>query len=232
MLIRLCVLGSFYLFYCSPIFSVSTGNVLLENNSLLSTPNTISEEIPSHSEYYRELKAIDSLILNKQFSAAIQALQTISESVLDLQKSIVQTFFPESFDSFTYNSNQESNAFQLSQSESFGVLLFRHYENKDRHSIDINVVFEDPSIVEYINIIKNPRLVKNLENTAITKINNHYRTLEKYIPQENYCERNIIINQTLIVNVVANGMEDKTVMDAFCSIIDFEGLESFLSSQQ
>jgi hypothetical protein len=163
-----------------------------------------------------------------RFSDAIIELKSMIQVLQNRQKKVIETFFPNEIGTFFESGHQPQLGSIIPQSENFGVLFFRRYENKAKSTIDVNVVYSDSSIEEYVNIIKNSRLVRSLDNTEVIKVNKQFSTLEKYVPEENYSERNIIVHRDLLVNVVANGITNNMTVEALCKEINFSGLSDFL----
>ncbi len=189
----------------------------------------VYEVNPSFNEYSEELDVIKQDIRESRYSSALSALDLLIEKIRTNQRSVIEKYFPAEFNGFEiWDYSMRLGEF-ASQEDNYGVLFSRRYKNSQDHVIDINVVFSDPSILEYVNLIKNPKLVNRLENTEIAKIKNKYYALEKYSEEEMYCEKNIVVNNDLLLNVVANGIRDKAVIDVFISLIQIEKIEKYMA---
>ncbi|MFT5170866.1 MAG: hypothetical protein ACI9BD_000636 [Candidatus Marinamargulisbacteria bacterium] len=175
-----------------------------------------------------ELRFVQSEIEDKRFSSAIYALNELIDKLRLEQSRMIEVLFPGEIGQFRVVDSGPGFSVQDFQSSSFGVVFSRRYQNKDHHTIDVNVVFSDPSIEEYVNIVKDERLIDGLENTSIVKLKDKIFALEKYSSDENYGERNIVVNPELMVNVVANGIEDRAVLETFCGSIQLDKLEVLL----
>jgi hypothetical protein len=197
------------------------------------TANLIVESVkeinPSNNEFIKDLHLIQQDIFDSRYTAAILALNVLTDRLREQQKKEVALFFPDEFSGFKIWEYSIRLGDFTSQNDNFGVLFSRRYKNNEDHIVDINVVFSDPSIEEYLNIIKKPYLVDNLDNTKVIKVNNHFDALEKYSEDEKYYEQNIIVNRELLLNIVANGIEDKSLIETFTSLIKMEELSNYLS---
>jgi hypothetical protein len=201
------------------------------SNKDLDLTDSSSENKPTaNNEYLSELDLIKKDVSEQKYTAAIFAINILGERLREQQKKEIESYVPNEFQDFkVWDQNIKLGDF-ISQNDNFGVLFSRRYKNSNDHIIDINIVFSDPSIKEYLNIIKKPDLVDNiLENTKVIKVNNKYDALEKYSAEEKYYERNIVVNRELLLNIVANGIENTEVIDTFTSLIKIEELSNKLT---
>ena len=151
----------------------------------------------------------------------------ILAEIKDKRQTKISKLFPEKFNSFdTFTENNDS---YFSSSElDYGVLFTRIYKNKENNRIQVNVVFEDPSVQEYIRTINDPQRVKNLGNAKVITLQEKYKALEKFFEEDAYLERNIVLNQTLLVNIITTGVADTTLLDDFINTIKLNELTSYL----
>jgi hypothetical protein len=201
----------------------------IPTNSLLADEND--------DTYLLKLKLSQRSIQEKRYSKALLYLREVVNDLQTKQKNIIKTFFPKIIADFSF---EESAIYQMSsfeeQTTGSGVLISRHYisNNEERGSIDLLVVFSDPAIAEYINIINNPHLLKNLEEetlqTKIIKIKDKYNAIEKSAADENYYERNIVVNENTLLNLIGQDIPSKNILDSFCDDIDIKGLDHFLGN--
>ena len=180
------------------------------------------------SESMSDLDFIKSEIEEHQLSSAIFALSALIDKLRTEQNKLVEALFPKRFQDYRYSSRDALFPEDDFSGGNFGVIFSRRYQNDAQHTIDVNVVFSDPAIDEYVNIVKNKKLIQGLDHTRIVKVNYRYLALQKFSQEETYGERNIVINNDLMVNVVANGMKSISVLDDFCDVLALRQLEKLL----
>jgi hypothetical protein len=213
---------------------ISTKEIISPTNSasIVNTQNalfleSLYQEI-DHQSFLEDLDLIKLDIKKNKLPAAIAALNELIGKLKDNQQRIIGKCFPDNFEGYqaTQEDSQLDNLF-INQ-DNYGVLFSRHYSKHNAGTIDVNLVFSDPSIKEYINLINNPNLINNIENTRIVVIKDNYKALEKFSLEEKYYERNIIVNKELLINVVANGQYNKELLDNYIEAIKLENLDLYL----
>ena len=204
------------------------------DDSTFSVPNVISPdqelEKEAKHEWFEDVDKINGQLFEKKYSEAIYLLKNLIADLRQQQRHKINAFFPKSFESFSETNDKGSLGSFVSQTEHFGVLFSKRYKRQENpnDTIEINVVFDDPSIGEYINVIKNPKYVEGFDNTKVVKIRNKYNALETFSEEEGYFERNILVNEQLLLNVLATGLVEKDSIDKFCDGIDILQLEGYL----
>ena len=163
-----------------------------------------------------------------QLSAALTTLKNLSSQIRENQRVIIDTYFPPQFEGFSSTSSFGPQA-DNGSSTSFGMVYSKHYQNGQRQSIDVNVVFSDGTVAEYANLINSPHMMKGFDNASVVKLG-PYSALEKFSPSDRYLERNIVLNGDLLVNVIANGISSKDSVNTLCRLIDFAALEKYLKN--
>jgi hypothetical protein len=192
-----------------------------------------SEDVLTKSNKHEWLEDVDNIngqLIEKKYSEAIYLLKNLIADLRQQQRLKINAFFPKDFEAFSETNEKGSLGSFVSQTEHFGVLFSKRYKRQENpnDTIEINVVFDDPSIGEYINVIKNPKYVEGFDNTKVVKIRDRYNALETYSEEEGYFERNILVNEQLLLNVLATGLIEKTSIDSFCNGIDISRLEQYL----
>ena len=206
-------------------FNIASKNIYIASNNY---EITFDDHTITHNEYFKELDTIKNDISEMNYTTAILALNNFISKLRDNQKKNIEKFFPMEFETFMVwepNLNFELN---MTYTDDFGALFSRRYRNNEGHSIDVNVVYSDPAIEEYNNIVKNPLLIDTIENIEIILIGT-YNALEKFSLEEKYYEQNIIVNNDVLINIIANGIEDKNTINDFVSKINLYGLDQYLS---
>ena len=181
------------------------------------------------SPFYKELNSVDKYLYTDQYQNAIYELTTLISKIKNMQTEQIEQFFPKEFNGFFETSdNSDYDAFN-NQSDNYGTLYSKQYQNENGHTIDLSVIYSDPSISEYINIIRKPTLIDNFENTTIVKVNDQFNAIEKYVEENMYLERNIVINKDLLIVIIANGVEEKAVVNDLFGQINLTELKQYLA---
>ena len=177
-----------------------------------------------------DVSQVNQHLFQNKYSEAIYLLKNLIADLRQQQRLKISAFFPKSFEAFSETTEKGSLGSFVSQTEHFGVLFSKRYKREENpnDTIEINVVFDDPSIGEYINVIKNPKYVEGFDNTKVVKIRDRYNALETFSEEEGYFERNILVNEQLLLNVLATGVVEKASIDQFCETIDIKNLEKYL----
>jgi len=168
-------------------------------------------------------------IRNKNYFKSIILLNTILTELNEKQQAQLSSFFPEAFSNYTLKKNPYHLGDDLTQTQSLQVLSTKQFISSNDETVDVNLVFDDPSIKEFIRIIETPSLVSNLENTQVVTFANKYKGLEKYFDIEKYYECNIILNNQTLLNIVANGVEDRSFINEFLEQVNLEKIDKFIS---
>ena len=188
-------------------------------------PKKIIQQKPY--SYTKEIKQISNALNEYNLNTSIHLLTELLTEIKDKRKSEISKMFPEKFNAFELFIENNDSYFSDSELD-YGVLFSRIYKNKENNRIQVNVVFEDPSVQEYSRTINDPKRVKNLGNATVITLQNKYKALEKIFKEDAYLERNIILNQTLLVNIITSGFSDTNVLDEFIDEIKLSQLNEYL----
>lgn len=213
--------------------SNSTQMTVTSANTLLSEKKRLAPNVPNadFNDYKPLLDTAERYIKDNKISPAISQFISLIHQLQQRLEQSVGLFFPETLGPFVSTNGQKLPAGIDDQTNRFGVLFERHYEDASGNTIDVNAIYDSGAISDYIAVINNPRLLRNLNNTTIARVQDKYDAIEKFSPKDNYHERNILISNQLLVNVVILGSVDQELMDAFCNSCYFEELDQFLTSQ-
>lgn len=170
-----------------------------------------------------------SAVIQDKHSVAIQTLETLTKLIKDNQTAIVTSFFPEFHKGFR-SKKQKIEIDSYDNQTSYGVIFSRTYTNTHQHSLILNVVHLDPSIEEYWSLMNSPKLIRNLENTSVIKLNNEIKALKKYTPDRHYVEYTILPSDQLLISIVGNGINDIAILESLINEIDFQGLINYLAN--
>ena len=175
------------------------------------------------------LEKSKSALYQDKHSIALQNLNALTRLIKDNQTAIVASFLPDFYESFKTQKQQiEDDLYD--NGNTYGVIFSRTYINNQHHSLYLNIIHFDPSIEEYWSLVNSPKLVKNLENTRIIKLDNNIKALKKLNPDRQYYEYNILPSNQLLISIVGNGLEQSEAIDSLIQEIDFKGLLQYLSN--
>ena len=175
-----------------------------------------------------DIDGIKEELTAKRLNQTLQLLSSLTSKIKTIQTNYILSFFPDTFLSYTLTIPNKSNEGLIPEDASLFTISYRSTENPNQ-IIDINIIVSDDSIQEYLHIINHPELLPELINTTlITLRNGGYKTLEKYRESEQFCERNIVINSELMINVIFYNLDSKQDIDNFLDQINIKKLEAYL----
>ncbi|MBT5953319.1 hypothetical protein HOG98_01230 [bacterium] len=175
-----------------------------------------------------DIDGIKEELKAKRLNQTLQLLSNLSSKIKTVQNDYILSFFPDTFSSYSLIVPDTSSEELIPEDSSLFTILYRSSENPNQ-IIDINIIVSDDSIQEYLHIINHPELVPELVDTKlITLKNGGYKTLEKYRESEQFCERNIVINPELMINIIFYNLESKQDIDNFLDQINIKKLEAYL----
>lgn len=189
--------------------------------------NQFSESL--REEVLNELNTIREDLEDDRHSSAILGLKNLTSKVVVSQKLIISNFFPDKILDFKTKKNSFSDTNFNEELDSFGVLFSKTYTNILGETINIHVIFSDPSIDEYATIANNPKILNTLNTITLIKTNGLYPSLEKYSESEQFYERNIIVNEELLINIIGQEIKSKEKIDEFCRQLLIVELEEYLA---
>lgn len=201
--------------------------LILVLNTAALYPGFLFSFSPKSREVNKQLDTAKELISKERYPLAIATLSKLIGQLKDQQKQSLKRYFPTSFQTF----KAESLNFQgQSGADLESVIFSRHYEDAgDAATIDVNLVFLDPSIREYLNLIKNPQLMDHMENTRVIKLKNGISAIEKNAEQEGYFEVSAVLDETAMVNIMMNKVDKADTRKAFIDALNLEGLKTYLT---
>lgn len=204
--------------------SVPSANLfVLEETNLVS-----SASIKQSFEYIDDLNKINSSLSNNQFSTSIFFLEDLIAKIKLHQVSEIQMLFPLDFKNFKKVSQYKSFQNKISiDEESYGVMYSDSYLHENGGKIDFSVIFSDPSIKEYSNVVKQPTLVDTLNNTNLIKVDG-YPTLFSQSEEQQLFEMNVIMSEQLMVSVVSYGVTDNEILINLLEYVELSTLENYL----
>jgi len=210
-----------------PVILPSTPNIAVQPPVSVPATPTFSQPVVSNSvklALLRQLELIQQDILKDRHSTAIATSQSLLDRLKTIQTDMIASFFPTSFQTLTSQSHQDVDFI----SDGFGVIFTKHYGNRSKQFIDLSVIHMDPSIQEYWNLAQNPKLVRHMDNTDIITISPGIKGLEKLNPTQDIIERNILLSDQLMVNIVARGKDASLLIEEYTNQVQFALLKRYL----
>lgn len=202
---------------------------------LIGTQGIFAQTVPTASiqkaalhPFTETVSRINKELSEQRYSAAIFSLSALMSAVREKQRESIRSFFPTEFETYKAKRSGSHSTSDFGSTD-YGVLFNQYYENASHHSIEVNVIFSDPSIREYANLVKNPDLLKGLETTTLVKLNMHLSAIQKVADDGGYVEQNIVLNDDLLINVVANGNRDPKILERFSNAVKLKELEKYLN---
>ena len=181
--------------------------------------------------FEKEVNLITEAIGKGLYSRSIFLIDDLKYKILDIQKQTLNSFFPESFNSFSiHESDIESDSFFGEQE--YGVLLNKSYMNSKNEKIDINIVHSDPSIQEYVGIVNNPRLVDGILDTTLVKVQNYdsLYSISGDDESSTIYEQNIILNEDLMITIIYVGAANDQLLLDFLELVSLKQIENYLKN--
>jgi len=213
----------FFLLLCTFFVPLTAQEV--EEESLVDAEVQVEETVVEH-KFTDSIDAINQALLSSQYAQALYHLDTLSAKIREQHAQGIKQFFPTevgALQSASWKSSAGDVGFDSAQYVAFSAQL----ADEDDNTIEFHVISEDPSILEYATLVKKPRLVKNLQDTKIVTISD-FNALEKANEDSNFLEHNIVISNTLMLNVVINGKIESDVVASFYDALDFQGLLNYI----
>ena len=162
---------------------------------------------------------IRSAITKNKFAAAIYQTHILLLELKEKQQKILEKFFPIQYEAFVKATPEFTG-----DPDTIGVLCAIRYLNPVHQTIDVNIVFWDSSINEYLDLVRNPKKVAKQDHLSLVKMPDSIGALERFLPDQDYCERNIVLSDRVMVNVIVNGAESKKRLEGFCKMLDLKGI--------
>ena len=207
-----------------------------EVNESIVTPHQVElndpESVPQKKVVLELLSQVDLIknnINQEQYSIGISRVTQLLDRLKARRHAIIGEFFPAKLDHFKLQSRDEMFD-ETGIMTGSGQVFACTYLNQAGHSIDVFVIHLDPAIKDYKNIIQNPSLITGSENTQIIELSGGFYGLEKKSEEGRFVEQNILINDELLLNLVANGVEEDAVLNKLYTQINVTGLDTYLNT--
>jgi hypothetical protein len=183
----------------------------------------------SYTQFSDKINFIKNALLEGRLSSAIYFTQILEKKLINQRQQELDALFPDQVDLFSaepYNTREQNSGLNEA---SFGVILSKRYSNNEGHYIEILLVNDNDAIREYGMLIKNPTLIAGIKDARIIQLR-HYKAIEKWLPDQNIVEQNIIINSHLMMNIFSKGVASPETVEAFLDKIPFKKIEAHLKN--
>lgn len=189
---------------------------------------SVSADATAVQQWQARLAKISSQLSQKKTTVALNGLKELVDDLKSYQQKTIQSYFPSKFQNFSME-HIEDVGYELEGAviNPGNVFTARYTSRKEDATIDVSVAFQDSTVSDYAMIVKNPDLITERENTKVIRVNDIYFALENNNPEENFCERNILLNSDLVVSIIISGPDSYAKMEAFTGLVQFSRLEAF-----
>lgn len=188
-------------------------NINIYNYSYSVNTKTI-QKLDDAKKYYQQNK----------IAKALSNLEQVFKEILDEQLDKIGNIFPKPIS--PWKAEEIKKEYLEASIKSKNGFSFRknYYIDKTEKSININLVVNSPAIKDYISLIENKS-----KDFTISIIKGKYKSLEKYLLEEKFGEINIIINQNVMISVIASNITSKKTIQDLINRINFTLIENIFS---
>ena len=171
-----------------------------------------------------------SMIQEENYREGQRIIQGVLSQLRDEQKARFSAFFPEAEVQSSTGLDEASHhthTFDLLGDEQLDILFSAQYtvaQDDESYTVDINMVRNDPEIDEIQVVIQKPELLESLDTVSAVQIQERFTGVEEYYSEEKYHEINLVLEEKVLLNIVANGIVDRQHLLKFCDQIKLENL--------
>lgn len=171
----------------------------------------VLQKIEDAKKYYQQNKIAKTLI----------NLELAFKEIIDDQLEKIDKIFPKPI--IPWKSDEIKKEYLEANIKNKNGFSFRknYYIDKTDKSININLVINSPAIKDYIDLIDNKD-----KDLVIRIVKGKYKSIEKYLIEEKFGEMNIIINQNVMISVIANNITTKKTIYNLIDRINFLLIEN------
>ena len=205
----------------APVSTAKEGAIIAKNSA--------ESKALYHRLYAQDMALLKESLLNEEYINSNELLIKILGKVKSNQSQKLKQFFPKDYKNLrvisdkTYASEQAFEGFESSHS---GVVFSRNFMDDKNRRLEINVLFSDDSIRDYLEIIQRPNLVQGMENTSVVSIQN-FKGLVTISEDKTYFDLKLILNNELMVTAVSVGMTDHALIYELLNQIALRDLQAY-----
>ena len=213
------------LFNTFGISSLADDSVVVADSVVTSS---VVEVDMSHMDFfYKDLKFLETTLEAKNYVDSLDILEKVRDRIQFQQNLVMSSFFPLSLEGWSLKKKESIVENELADTD-YGVIFTQSYFNKQGHTIEINVVNAEELIRDYNDLFNNPGLVRGMGNTHIIDLKG-YKTIETVFDDVKHYEQNIVLSNTVIMTLIAIGIDDVSILNNFIEFVDIEALDLYLN---
>ncbi|MEK9657493.1 MAG: hypothetical protein VW378_03870 [bacterium] len=226
----------FFLFWIL-YFNLSAFSLVQEDTVRYEETSGVSENISLNKKehsgegmsnpFLSDLTRVQEALTLSNLNKSLSLLQALLLKVRQVHAANIDGFFPSDTENFFVVQQKQVDQ-GVMYSDGYGIIFSKQYQTQDGRFLDVNVVFNDPSIQEYISIIQEKSAVADIEGVRVIKIQDRYMCLESVSDEHQFIERNIVLNPDVLVNVVYDWRDDDFLLNEFVSQFQLVALEQYL----
>ena len=162
------------------------------------------------------------------FSRSLELLQQLMGQIRQVHAENINAFFPNDFDNF-YGVEIDGGGGDLSSSEEgIGLLFHKRFQNVTGNILDVHVVFQDSSVLEYQNLVQQVKKKGGGDGIRLRRVLDRYDAIESHSDEQVFVDVNVLVSSEVLMNVFYDGLDRNLVLDAFLTQVDYEGLLRYL----
>lgn|GEM_PF-3260802 len=169
------------------------------------------------------INRLKSLIGQKRYSLAMVEINSLSSQLKKLLGESLASAFPAPPQGFQIA--------PLPTHDDDSALFYRVFESRSGGQLELSIVTLDPSYDDYLQMIKNPSSVTQMETASIIEISKSITAIERFSPADKTYERHVILGGGTMLHIVSNNSMDKSGLDAFCDAINYAKIQSEIISK-
>ena len=101
------------------------------------------------------------------------------------------------------------------------------YENERNALVTVTLIYKDPAILQYTELVNNSKLISGLEGMSIVKVSSFYSAIKKKSEEGGFIELNIVLSDDILLNVYGTGIEEDD-LELCINYIDLKGILNYL----
>ena len=175
--------------------------------------------------FVNDINNVVNLYSLSKYQQTLKALVDVIGSVREEQYKKIVTCFPKDYKSMFLVDSKDNMELDIDSFNDAVLFSVRYQDNMDSY-LEINVLNDTQTIQDYKHLIKNPSLVRNLQNIELVKNNGYDALLTSYAQRKHY-EQNIILKSDLLITLILVGQDDFVFADFFKEV-DINKLEEYV----
>lgn len=188
----------------------------------------VSESLPTFN-YSPYLDRLEFALIQQDYSSIQDRVNELMSEVYRIQNSILSAFFPVSFHDYV-----EATSDIVNEEEAyshFGTLFSKVYENDHNSIVTLTLIYKDPAILQYTELVNNPKLISGLEGLSIVTVGSFYSAIKKKSEDGSFTELNIVLEDDVLLNIYGSHIEEDDL--TLCiNYIDLKGILNYLKPKR